>query len=561
MGRLSNIEEKMDGKIFAEDYYRLRAKSLFLVTYDSEHGQPNMERIPLVPYEKISALIKYVEERDYAHRGPLRGLDLRLNGFSEVVESFEMPVYRYPSELCLTFKDEDIINASELINKLIQIESYHALLPHGDKKGNWVYVLNNEMSAGNVAKYCRAAKVYSEFLKFAEEKKKSFSYVDFVIDEWRNPMIFFPLVTITVFRRPYFIFQQKNAGSGYKHHRSRPKFKIDECLELYENLYEASGKPYPNVSSVFDKLFAFPEDRDGKINKIIEIYDSLFNEKIDAEDIYYDWVKKCYTFDSKIEEKMFSAYPIRQATKGTFYKYTSLNTLMNIVNSGKMRLNSISTMNDPTETQKLYSEGCNFNSKEEDLSDLMKFTNNYYLTSFSSEEDDLNMWRFYGDDARGVCMEFVPLEKSHEVMDVNYGNLNSEELSKIETFLVKLKKEENIDFCIESYVDHYLFIKPQEYDIEHEKRLVIATIKEPRFTVYANNIVTPYIELDLIYRSNPEGISTHKTFPLKLVRIVLGPEMKNRDLNKLQLEHLISNNDLFRGKVDVTLSNIKCYRQ
>lgn len=561
MGRLSNIMDKMDAKCFEEDYYNMRPKSLSLVSFDGESNDLLIKIVPLVPYEKINDLIMYIENRDYAHRGPLRGIDLRFNGFSEVVDTFEMPVQRYRFEQCMQFKNEEIINAQALIHKLTQIESYHALLPHADKKYEWIYILNNLWRDREFDEYCKSAKIYSEFLKLADKMESTNPYVKLEFDEYRDSSIFFPAAYITFDRRPYLIFQQKNAGTRYNHQRSIPQYKLDEFLELYDNPREASGKQYPSVAYVFDHVFAFPADKEEKSKRIIDIYYSIFAESLDAKDIYYDWVKKCYCFNPDIEERIFANYKINQANDVPFCKYTSLKTLMNILNSGTMRLNSISTMNDPTETQKLYSEGCNFIYENEDSNESIKFANNYYLTSFSSSKDDLNMWRFYGDNAQGVCMVFEPLIEEHQVFDVNYDDLESESLMKIEAFLLTLNKEE-IRFCLESYVDKYLFIKPKEFETENECRLVIATIDKPEFTVYPNNnIVTPYIERKLTYNSKEVNPSCKEIFPLKLTRIILGPEMKNKDINKLQLEHMIFNKPLFCGNVEVEPSTINCYRQ
>lgn len=565
MGRLGDIIEKLDGKFFREDYYYERHKYILLASFDTNNKQPDIEKIPLVPYEKIEELIEYIDTRDYAHRGPLRGIDLRLNGFSEIVDSFEMPVYRYPSEYCLAFKDDEIVNALKLINKLKQIECYHALLPYTDKRNDWVYMLYDSSWAGNIAKYCKEAKVYSDFLNLSK-KMESNPYIDLEIDECPNLKLYFHTIYLTVARRPYLIFQQKSAGTMYRHNRSKPKYKLDECLELYDNPHEASGKPYPSVASVFDNLFAYPDDKESKVEKILNIYYSIFNKNINAKDVYYDWVKECYCFSPDIEDRMFSKYPITRSKSAYFCKYTSLNTLICILNSGKMRMNSIATMNDPTETEKLYSEGCNFICDNENTDDLKKFANNYYLTSFTSSqsekvEEDLNMWRFYGDDAKGVCLVFEPLIEDHEVFEVNYDDLDSKELMDIETFLQRLKNEEDINFCIQSYVDKYLFIKPKEFKIEQESRLIIATIDQPEYTVYSNNIVTPYIDRRLTYKTEETGSSCNTTFPLKLTQIILGPEMKNKEINKLNLESMIHSKPLFRNKVSVHISKLKCYRQ
>lgn len=563
MGRLSNIVEKIDAKYFREDYKDLRSKSLYLIS----DNQICNDLIYILPYEKIESLIQYIENRDYAHRGPLRGMDLRLNGFSEILDEFEMPIKRYPFEFCLTFKDDEIINAQKLINKLVQLESYTALLPHlNDRKYN-LYILRDQFGkirSDVINKYNKEAEIYSEFIMLANGLKHN-PYIDLDISD-NNPHAYLPTVLITFANRPYICFEQSNIGTLYSHNRGIPKYKITENMEFkYYNGGTVPNKTFTDVSSIFDELFSEPENSNRTKNRIIEVFESLFDKKIDETDICYDWVKGCYCLSPEMEDCIFSKYTITLSKSSYFCKYTTLSTLMNILNSGEMRLNSIVTMNDPTETQKLFSEGCNFVCDGENPDDSKKFVNNYYLTSFTcsqndSYEEDLDMWRYYGDDACGVCLVFEPLIDNHQVFEVNYDDLNTEELVKIEIFLSSLK-EEGIRFCIESYVEKYLFIKPKDYQTEKESRIIIGTIEKPEFTVYSNNIVTPYIHRKLTYNSNEVTPSCKKTFPLKLTRVILGPEMKNKEINKLNIESMIQSKSLFNEQVAVDVSKIKCYRK
>lgn len=567
MGRLGNIIEKSDGKFFREDYYNIRSRFLYLISEDQINNNPPLEKINILPYEKINTLIQYIENRDYAHRGPLRGRDLRINGFPEIIDEFKMPIKRYPNELCITFSDDQIISASGLINKLVQLESYTALLPYFNKDKKSVYFIDGPAGIGcsdDISKYLQEANVYTDFIRMASQLKSN-PYIEIDIRD-NNPFVYFPTAYITFARRPYICFEQSNSITFPSLHRSKARYKLCENLDLqYFNGKEIKHNKIQDVTSIFNELFAYPEDSNDKIRKIKAIYKIIFNENIEEETVYYDWVKQCYCFGPNVEDRVFAKYPIKPAKSSYFCKYTSLGTLLCILNSGKMRLNSITTMNDPTETQKLFSEGCNFICENENPDDLKKFANNYYLTSFTSSlsdqcEEDLNMWRFYGDDAKGVCLVFESLIEDHQVFEVNYEDLDSTELMKIETFLTVLK-EEGIKFSIQSYVDKYLFIKPKEFQTEKESRLIIGTIDQPEYTVYSNNIVTPYIERKLTYKKDEADSACNTTFPLKLTRIILGPEMKNKDINKLNLESMIQSKSLFRNRVSVDISKLKCYRQ
>lgn len=43
------------------------------------------------------------------------------------------------------------------------------------------------------------------------------------------------------------------------------------------------------------------------------------------------------------------------------------------------------------------------------------FADKKFITSFTDSIDDLNMWRFYGEDAKGVCMIFKKINKESVV--------------------------------------------------------------------------------------------------------------------------------------------------
>lgn len=568
MERLGDIIDKEDGKCFREDYYDHRSRFLFLISKTQISDKPQIEKIDIVPYEKLETLIQYLENRDYDHRGPLRGRDLKINGFPEILEGFNMPIKRYDNEPCLTFNDNEIVNAQKLINKLVQLESYNALLPYFDNDKKRIYIIEGpgrtDMSNCILEQHSKATTIYTEFIRLAKELENNPHIKLEIIDD--NPNVFFSTAYVTFARRPYLCFNQSKSATILFNRRSQPRYRIDENLDL-QDYYgpEFNSKSYPSMSSMFDEMFSYPKDFNSNKLRIIEIFNSIFNDNRDDIEVYYDWVKECYCFSRDVEDLIFAKYPIQSAKSPYFCKYTSLNTILCILNSGKMRLNSIATMNDPTETQKLYSEGCNFICDGETPDDAKKWANNYYLTSFTCSKDgkfeeDLNMWRFYGDDAKGVCLVFEPLIEDHQVFEVKYDDLRATELMKIETFMTALK-DEGIRFCIQSFVEKYLFIKPKEYQTEKESRIIKATIDQPEYTVYSNNIVTPFIERTLTYNKSEVDPSCDTTFPLKLTRIILGPEMKNKDINKLNLESMIQSKRIFKNNVIVDISKLKCYRQ
>ncbi len=95
------------------------------------------------------------------------------------------------------------------------------------------------------------------------------------------------------------------------------------------------------------------------------------------------------------------------------------------------------------------------------------------------------------------------------------------------------------------------FFKPHDYDYEKEIRLLYIhqkTDREKKWIIgEPYSIVNPMVIFDL----------SKNEFPLKITEVMLGPKRLERDLNKSQLEQLISEKK--RG-IDVTESVKNVYR-
>lgn len=200
--------------VLGEDYYTHRSRFLFMISKTQISDKPQIEKIDIVPYEKLETLIQYIENRDYYHRGPLRGRDLKINGFPEILEGFNMPIKRYDNEPCLTFTDNETINATKLINKLVQIESYNALLPYFNNDKKRIYIIEGpgrtNLSNRILEQHSKATTIYTEFIRLAKDLEKNPHIKLEIIDD--NPDVFFPTAYVTFARRPYLYFNQSNSA-------------------------------------------------------------------------------------------------------------------------------------------------------------------------------------------------------------------------------------------------------------------------------------------------------------------------------------------------------------
>lgn len=209
--------------------------------------------------------------------------------------------------------------------------------------------------------------------------------------------------------------------------------------------------------------------------------------------------------------------PIKDNTQ--VYHYCSFDSFYNIIRSKKFRLGDLTTMNDPTELglrnvnwadeifnayKKNYFDftytvnGVKCGMKEylkilklqSALSANGKYSDLYFALCMSKKVDDLNQWRVYGDNGKGVCIGFnedkiVDYQDSHKgfmykEMEYIDFSLITEKIAesilfKIEDLYLANKQEELQNFSGEITVDLEKFIlsyKDKTYEDEAETRLV-----------------------------------------------------------------------------------------
>lgn len=236
------------------------------------------------------------------------------------------------------------------------------------------------------------------------------------------------------------------------------------------------------------------------------------------------------------------------------YKYTSLNTLLKMLQSQKIRMYSLPAMNDRKEVGFLTSNEQKIADKEEDwiFHSVMKEANKRYITSFSVLEDNLTMWRLYGDDAKGVCLEFMAEYDTPNLYPVHY-----EEDNGVQNRVAQLKAElasSNLQFKFLSLERKWqYYMKPACFSEEKEIRLLIEDVKPKKWDLPSTGVITPYIECGLF-----ESAKDAEPFPLKLERIILGPNMKEQARNKHQIELMVQSM-LYPVYLHVEPSKHNCY--
>lgn len=211
-------------------------------------------------------------------------------------------------------------------------------------------------------------------------------------------------------------------------------------------------------------------------------------------------------------------------------------------------MSGIVGMNDKSEID-YFDKGCkiDYGSSTQEINDT-------YISSCSKLKDDLTMWRLYGDDGKGVCLEFELSVKSESngfiLSPVNYA-----EDRKTHRALKMLKSMSDAGFKFIELYKWKHFFKPYDFNVEKEIRLMFidnrrvdnGVINRDWIITWGHSIINPIIEFTL---------DSHN-LPIQLKSIILGPKMPECQVNKNQLEYLISD----RGySIKIYNSEINNYR-
>lgn len=226
------------------------------------------------------------------------------------------------------------------------------------------------------------------------------------------------------------------------------------------------------------------------------------------------------------------------------YHYCTMDSFYEIIRSKKIRLGDLTTMNDPTELglrnvhwaneifnayKKNYFEfnytvnGMNCGMKEYlQLLSLQntifqngRYNDLYFALCMSKKGDDLNQWRVYGDNGKGVCIgfkedkiiEFKDNNPNFDYKDMEYIDIHLKKIvEKIaESILFKIKdlyennkQDELLQFSYNIFPDIEQFIlsyKDKTYEQESETRLIY---KYHTDKVLVNNPIEKLLDDDII---------------------------------------------------------------
>lgn len=183
--------------------------------------------------------------------------------------------------------------------------------------------------------------------------------------------------------------------------------------------------------------------------------------------------------------------------------------------------------------------------------------NNYFITSLSTKGDNLTMWRLYGDDCKGVCIEYELQDPNWPYYKVLYnGSKKEKEIEeKKDEFentikgLTKIKVSGAFHFCLRKDAPWWFFIKDNDYEVEDEIRLLYHYNKE-------KNVRIKWINNPAYNIIHPIALFNNNDYPLKIKKVILGNNMPQ--INKEQIETMLK--QYKTEEIEIINSKITSYR-
>ena len=308
-----------------------------------------------------------------------------------------------------------------------------------------------------------------------------------------------------------------------------------------------------------------------KDNKAISLFLRRVAKKIGKNSSYnYNNSNNTFIFTDNDEKVFNHLFFVKGTRVKQICRYCSLSSLYQILSNQTIRLNGLVGMNDKSEYK--YAWETFFGG--EDGNEMEKQMNHTYIMSCSSisSKDDLEMWRLYGDDGKGVCLIFdvnkyyPPFALAQTIYSYTRQDKKQEEDQK--WLLLKQLTDELKDIGLPLQLKNQNkwlpFLKSGDYYYEEEIRLLYDESENNHISkrwvlTDGNSIFNPYVQFDLLPKTDGEGEGI--VIPLTLKSIILGPKCPEKEINVKQLANMLERDPALSNlKIEVTGSKITNYR-
>lgn len=331
-------------------------------------------------------------------------------------------------------------------------------------------------------------------------------------------------------------------------------WEIDDISEIIDLLSSFHDKGFDRLLLQYLKHQVekwFEEHHiESKFRNLIEHF---FNKK-DNHSFHFDISTIGFNFRTDDEDELFQTL-LGKVCKTEIIRFTTLESLAALLQHQSHRMWSIASMNDKTEcsyaNQKVQSKE-SINQDDED--GIFTYCNNYIISCSQCEEDDLTMWRLYGNNTKGVAFVYdVPEDLSNDfyLAPVSYAhkdgnNCRHEELEFVSFLLNQNNKIFQKRFWLKRWGIWQRFFKSEKYALEQEVRLLHIRKSLPKYDNWQltnSKVFSPYVDLGL-----KEG---KIVFPLKIKKIILGPNCPESKTNKTLIQNMLKDMGNNTCKVEI----------
>lgn len=258
--------------------------------------------------------------------------------------------------------------------------------------------------------------------------------------------------------------------------------------------------------------------------------DALFTE----DNLIFDDESGTICFSENTEDELFRLL-LPQKSPLSLCRYTTLNSLFLTLKDKSHCLCSLTCMNDKGEisyADKYIHYGIYAYSQQ-----IIEDNNNCFILSCceSDKMDDLTMWRLYGDQGRGVCIEYDSIpekadNKQFFMAPVSYGESKDKHLEL--DFIKKINNwvKDGWRFKLNRWHIWKHFFKSYLFKDEHEYRVLYIPSDNNsaglRWIMDSTNSIVSRIALFNV---------ADEAFPLKIKSVLVGPKCPEQESNVDQL--------------------------
>ena len=416
---------------------------------------------------------------------------------------------------------------------------------------DWSFYIDHDYNYINLDLYVE----YKGFRTFAIKMAKDSSQLEY--EKSRMPLI----LKKTQFRLGIIIDADSNYYVCRDGDERITKMQVGDILKIIRK----------DCSSI-----SFNPDKDKIKSKLLKIFRrAKFKNKKDCKEIFENACDNLIIKDGvvKMQQKdeigLFSAM-FGKVNNDSVCRYMSLDSLFTILHEQSIYMNAPISMNDTSEAQ--YSDSympfyVNLEKWERNIKEIIADNNAFILSCSSIEkEDDLTLWRLYGEESKGVCIKFV----------VDYSKIDNQKFffapvcygegknNHPELSFLKNLREANLDkgwrFLFNKWYCWKYFFKSYEYADEKEVRLLYIPSSEKEYPIYDwykdrnNGIFNVGAKFSLLSNAEIE-------FPLSIDSLILGSKSPCSSVNKDQIRLMAVGSEIKLGKdFNVEKSRIDNYR-